>query len=61
MRVYGSKLGLILLFAGAVALAQQPPAPQQELRSPPAPLSAATQRPAPGTSQCPPRGRARTP
>ena len=35
MRVYGSKLGLILLFAGAVALAQQqppqqpPPAPQQ--------------------------------
>ena len=29
MRAYGSKLGLILLFAGAVALAQQPPAPPQ--------------------------------
>ena len=28
MRAYGSKLGLILLFTGAVALAQQPPAPQ---------------------------------
>ena len=25
MKAYGSKLGLILLFAGAVALAQQPP------------------------------------
>ena len=29
MRAYGSKLGLILLFAGAVALAQQPPQPPQ--------------------------------
>ena len=28
MRAYGSKLGLILLFAGAVALAQQPQPPQ---------------------------------
>jgi len=27
MRAYGSKLGLILLFAGTVALAQQPPQP----------------------------------
>jgi len=38
MRAYGSKLGLILLFAGAVALAQQPPAqppqPPQQGRGP---------------------------
>ena len=30
MKTYGSKLGLIVLFAGAVALAQQPPAPPQQ-------------------------------
>ena len=36
MRVYGSKLGLILLFAGAVALAQpQPPQPPQPPQQPP--------------------------
>jgi len=29
MKAYGSKLGLILVFAGAVAWAQQPPAPPQ--------------------------------
>jgi Spy/CpxP family protein refolding chaperone len=34
MRTYGSKLGLILLFAGAVVLAQQPPAPQQPPQPP---------------------------
>lgn len=34
MRAYGSKLGLILLFAGAVALAQQPPAPPQPPQPP---------------------------
>src|ERR1035438_1713523 len=34
MRAYGSKLGLILVFAGAVALAQQPPAPAQPPQPP---------------------------
>ena len=34
MKAYGSKLGMILLFAGAVALAQQPPAQPPQ---PPAP------------------------
>ena len=34
MRAYGSQLGLILLFAGAVALAQQPPAQPQQGMSP---------------------------
>jgi Spy/CpxP family protein refolding chaperone len=36
MRAYGSKLGLILMFAGAVALAQQqPPQPPQPPQQPP--------------------------
>jgi len=34
MRAYGSKLGLILLFAGTVVLAQQPPAPPQPPQPP---------------------------
>ena len=39
MRAYGSKLGLILMFAGAVALAQQqlPQPPQPPQQPPPAP------------------------
>jgi len=34
MRAYGRELGLILLFAGAVALAQQPPQPPQPAQPP---------------------------
>ena len=37
MRAYGSRLGLILLFAGAVALAQQPSAQPQQPPQPPQP------------------------
>jgi len=37
MRAYGSRLGLILLFAGAVALAQQPPQASQPPQPPPPP------------------------
>jgi len=37
MKAYASRLGLILMFAGAVALAQQPPAQPPQPPQPPAP------------------------